>query len=175
MKTRAQVSFRDSIATRMLLVVLGLYLLIASAAALGQLWMNYRYQRSSIAQDLIDFEGTFGEGLAVDLRNMDEEGLKAGVEGMLRTPTIVGVAIENVEKVSVAVGDSSPRMAGAAIPDCILVCPAAVTKRTPFMKTNPQDMRCLSISSPWFTLTTARAFLRDTRQSSPTLQSSIGE
>jgi PAS domain S-box-containing protein len=104
MKTRAQVSFRDSIATRILLVVLGLHLLIASAAALGQLWMNYRYQRSSIAQDLMDFERTFGEGLAVNLWNMDEEGLKAGVEGILKSPSIVGVIVANEDEATVAIG-----------------------------------------------------------------------
>jgi len=91
MKSGAHIPLRNSIATRILLVVLGLYLLIASTAALGQLWMNYRYQKTSIAQELVDFEGAFGDELAISLWNLDEEELRVAVKGMLTTPTITGV------------------------------------------------------------------------------------
>jgi len=95
---------KSSIATRILLVVLTLCLLISFAVALGQIWMNFRYQKANILQDLGDIEIAFEEGLAVGLWDLDEKALKASVKGMLKIPTIVGIIIINAEKTPIVVG-----------------------------------------------------------------------
>ncbi len=96
-------SLKTSIATRILFVVLGLYLLIASTVALGQILVNFKYQKANILQDLNDIEVAFEEGLAFSLWNMDKKALEASVKGMMKIPTIVGVTITNVEKETIVV------------------------------------------------------------------------
>jgi PAS domain S-box-containing protein len=99
-----KISLRDSIATRMLLVILGLYLLVAMTVTLSHVWMEYKYQKENILQDLGDIEHAFENGLAVSLWGLDQQALKASVEGMLRIPTLVGVKISNSEKSTIAIG-----------------------------------------------------------------------
>ncbi len=104
MSIGTKISLKDSIATRMLLVILGLYLLVAITVTLSHVWMEYRYQKKNIIQDLGDIEQAFQNGLAVSLWGLDEQALKASVEGMLRIPTLVGVEISNAEKITIAIG-----------------------------------------------------------------------
>jgi PAS domain S-box-containing protein len=101
---RAQLLVGHSIATRILLVVLGLYLVIACTVTAGQLWLNFRYQKVMVQQALEAVEAAFGEGIAVSLWNMDEEALKATAEGMLKIPSVVGVQIVNVDQEVIALG-----------------------------------------------------------------------
>ena len=108
MSGERNVLVKDSIATRILFVVLGLYLLIATAVALGQVWMNYRYQKASILKDLEDIGIAFEERLALGLWHLDEDSVKALVEGMLEIPTVVGIIITNTENEAIAVGGVTP-------------------------------------------------------------------
>ncbi|RLB66373.1 MAG: hypothetical protein DRH08_06345 [Deltaproteobacteria bacterium] len=95
---------KDSVATKMLLAVLALYLLIAIGVTLSHVWVEYRYQKENIIQDLGDIESAFMNGLAVNLWNLDEKSLRASTEGMLKIPILVGVKISNAEQVMVAIG-----------------------------------------------------------------------
>ncbi len=95
---------KDSIVTKMMVVVLGLYLLIATGGMLGHLWKEYRYQESIILQDLGDIEHAFKNGLAVSLWGFDEKALYASIEGMLQIPTVVGVKIINDKGLIIAIG-----------------------------------------------------------------------
>lgn len=104
MDAGAKTSMKDSIATRMLVVVLGLYLLIAMGGMVGQVCMEYRYQKANILHDLGDIEGAFENGLAVSLWGLDEAALNASVEGMLRIPTLVGVKVRTAEGLTIAIG-----------------------------------------------------------------------
>jgi len=100
----AKVPMRDSIATRMLLVVLGLYLLIATGVTLCHVWMEYSHQKTSIIRDLEDIEAAFGEPLAVSMWAMNTEALKASVKNMLQIPTVVGVEVRGDEGDTLAIG-----------------------------------------------------------------------
>ncbi len=104
MSSATKIPIKNSIATRMLLVVLGLYLLIAVAVTLSLVWMDYNYQKENIIQDLGDIENAFKNGLAVSLWDFDEKTLKASVEGMLRIPQLVGVKIRSDKGATVAMG-----------------------------------------------------------------------
>jgi PAS domain S-box-containing protein len=104
MGTETKIPLKDSIATRMLIVVLGLYLLIALGVSLSHVWFEYRYQKANIIQDLGDIESAFENGLAVSLWRLDPEALQASVEGMLRIPMLVGVKIFDADGIIVARG-----------------------------------------------------------------------
>ncbi len=99
-----KIPIKNSIATRMLLVVLGLYLLIAVGVTLSHVWMDYNYQKENIIQDMGDIENAFKNGLAGSLWNFDDKALKASLEGMLRIPTLVGVKIRSDKGAMVAIG-----------------------------------------------------------------------
>ena len=88
---------KESIATKMLLVVLAVYLVIALLVSASHIWMNYNYQKEMITQELQNIEKAFARAIAVNLWGLDEEALHATVEGMLLIPTLVGVNI-NTEK-----------------------------------------------------------------------------
>ena len=85
-------------------MVLGLYLLIATGVSLSHIWMEYRYQKANIIQDLGDIENAFEDGLAVSLWGLDQKALQASVEGMLRVPTLTGIRIITDEGTTVAIG-----------------------------------------------------------------------
>ncbi len=101
--TRAKIPIKESIATKMLLVVLAFYLLIALLVSSGHVWMNYKYQKENIIQDLQDIGNAFANALAVNLWGLNEEALHATVEGMLLIPTLVGVSINTDRGDTVAI------------------------------------------------------------------------
>ncbi len=104
MAVGTRISLKDSIATRMLLVILGLYLLVAMTITLSHVLVEYKYQKENIIQDLEDIEQAFENGLAVSLWGLDQQALQASVEGMLRIPTLVGVKISNLENTIISIG-----------------------------------------------------------------------
>jgi len=95
---------KKSIATKIILVVLGFYLLIGTVATLGQIWVEYRYQKRNIIQDLQDIENSFSNGLAVSLWGFDQEDLEASIDGMLSLPSLVGAVIKSDAGMTIAVG-----------------------------------------------------------------------
>jgi PAS domain S-box-containing protein len=84
---------KESIATKMLLIVLGCYLAIAFLVSAGNLWMNYNYQKANIFDELQDIEKIYTNVIAMALWDLNEKALHASVDGMLLTPTLVGVKI----------------------------------------------------------------------------------
>ena len=104
MEAIINIPLKDSIATKMLLMVLGLYLVIAIVVSLSMTWMEYRYQKENIIEDLNNIENAFENGLAVSLWSLDQEALNASVKGMLKVPTLVGVKVSTNEGLTVAIG-----------------------------------------------------------------------
>jgi PAS domain S-box-containing protein len=100
----ARSSMRHSVATRVLLVVLSLYMVIVTVVTLGHVWADYHYQATTIAQDMHAFERAYGTALALGLWELDEAALTATVEGMLSTPPLVGMTLKGAEGQTVAVG-----------------------------------------------------------------------
>jgi len=113
MSAGTKIPLKDSIAAKMLMVVLGLYLLITIGVTLTHIWMEYRYQKANITQDLVDIESVFVDGLAVSMWGLDQEALKASVEGMLKISLLVGVKISNDEGAMVAIGGVVTQNGGA--------------------------------------------------------------
>lgn len=95
MITGRSIPLKSSIATRLLLVVVSLYLLVAAAATITTIWIEYRYQKHSLINELSDIESAFSNGLAVSMWGLNKSALQASVEGMLKIPTVTGVSIHN--------------------------------------------------------------------------------
>jgi PAS domain S-box-containing protein len=104
MHSETKISAKNSIAAKMLVVVLGLYIVIAACVTSSHVWMEYNNQKSQIIKGLGDVESAFNKELAVSLWGLDQESLAASVKGMLKIPTLVGVKIITDEVGLVAIG-----------------------------------------------------------------------
>ncbi len=98
------VDVKNSIATRLLKIVFSFYLVIAISVTVGHMFMEYRYQRNNISNELEDIQKSFEKGLAINMWQMNQESLSSTLEGMLEIPAIVGVKIQNTDGIDVALG-----------------------------------------------------------------------
>jgi len=103
-KSENPIGIRRSIATKLLKIVFSFYLLVAVCLTIGQMVMEYRYQKSSVEHDLKAIQQTYEKGLAIDLWQLDDESLSSIIEGMLKLPVVIGVKVRNARGVDVAVG-----------------------------------------------------------------------
>ncbi len=86
---------RYSIATKLLRVVFSLYLVIAVGVTISHMVIEYRYQKNSIGNDLINIQKSFEHGLSVNLWQLNQEALESEINGMLQIPEVVGVTLQN--------------------------------------------------------------------------------
>ncbi len=99
-------SMRHSVATRIMLTVLTIYLLIATVVTLGHIWADYHYHEAGIVQDMQAIEQAYAQVLAVEMWKLDEEALAATVVGMLNTPPLVGLRLTGEDGRTVALAGS---------------------------------------------------------------------
>ena len=104
MKTKTNIPFTQSIATRLLLVSLALYIVVVICQNMNHIWMDYKYEKTKILNDMGDIENAFKDGLAVNLWALDQKALEATVQGILKTPTVVGMKIWNANGVLITIG-----------------------------------------------------------------------
>ena len=104
MRSKRQIPIKNSIATQLLKVVFSLYLIFAIAVTLGQMFMEYRYQKNNIHHELKDIQKTFEHALGINLWYLNHESLVSTLEGMLNLPAIVGIKIQNIEGKNLAIG-----------------------------------------------------------------------
>ncbi|MCP3901747.1 MAG: hypothetical protein GY707_18715, partial [Desulfobacteraceae bacterium] len=109
MKSENRVTIKNSIATRLLKIVFGFYLVIAIGVTLGHMIMEYHYQKKDIRLGLKGIQRTFEQGIALDLWSFDQESLISTIDGMLEVPEIVGVKIRNKNGKVLAVGGIIPQ------------------------------------------------------------------
>ncbi len=103
------VRVRHSIATKLLMVVFALYIVIAAVVTVSHMVMEYRHQKNNITRDLEGIQRTFEHALAVEMWNMSEESLRSTVKGMLEVTTVVGVEINNDIGKNIATGGILPQ------------------------------------------------------------------
>jgi PAS domain S-box-containing protein len=104
MKTESLLHIKNSIATRLMRIVFGIYIVIAIAVTLFHMRTEYQYQKNSISRDLENIQKTFEHVLAVDIWHMDHESMRSTLAGMLEIPVIVGVRIQGVDGKDLAIG-----------------------------------------------------------------------
>ena len=95
---------RPSLATRLLRVVFGFYIVVVICSMIGQMVVEYQYQKNSISRELLNIQVTFEHVLAGEIWSLDEQALRSTVEGMLRLPVIVGIKISNENGTPIAKG-----------------------------------------------------------------------
>ncbi len=84
---------RSQIAVRLIRVTFGLYVLVASLIAGGQIAQEYLGSLRSVQRELTIYAGGFENGLGSALWALDTEELQSIVAGMMRIPGIAGVKV----------------------------------------------------------------------------------
>jgi len=104
LKSDKLISIKNSIATRLLKIVFGLYLIIAIGVTASHMFMEYRYQKSNIQHELIDIQKTFEQALGINIWHLNHESLVSTLEGMLNLPAIAGITIQKIDNTHIAIG-----------------------------------------------------------------------
>ncbi|MCP3921149.1 MAG: PAS domain S-box protein [Desulfobacterales bacterium] len=104
MQSENRIDIRNSIATKLLKIVFGLYLIIAIGITLGHMVIEYHYQKKNIMHDLEKIQKTFEQSFAIDMWQWNHEALRSSVRGILEIPVIVGVKVKNTEGKNLAAG-----------------------------------------------------------------------
>lgn len=99
-----QVPVSKSIATRLLKTVFGIYLVIATAVTIGQMVLEYKYQKSSIKEGLKDIQATFQHSLALNIWEMNQASIHSTIGGIIKIPTILGIKIQDRNERPIAMG-----------------------------------------------------------------------
>jgi len=86
---------KDSIATKILVVVFFFYFIVTLTLTVIHMYAEYNSTRNRVYNELILFENTFSPALAGALWGMNDELLNSTVEGMLKNPILKGVKIED--------------------------------------------------------------------------------
>lgn len=92
--SRSLVPLQRSIATRLLLAVFSVYLVITLVLTALHMYAEYINTRSGVLQELAALQQTFNPGLATAIYNVDSEGLESMVLGMVRDPMVVGAMVQ---------------------------------------------------------------------------------
>jgi|GEM_PF-2414057 len=101
--------FIQSIATRLLSIVLSIYLVIAVSVTLLHLVAEYNDAREQVKNEIIGFHDTFAESVTLALWEFDGNLLESLLKGALAIPIISGIKVENVEgKPLMKVGEVDP-------------------------------------------------------------------
>lgn len=103
---------RKSIAYRLLLVVLGLYSLVALVVTATHVVLEYHYQENLLETDLEDIRAAFEGAVADSVWKMDQEALNESVAGILKIPVIVGLKVSDTGGRLVAAGGWVPKASG---------------------------------------------------------------
>jgi len=97
MQPYTTVSFRHSIATRLLTIVFSIYLIVTFTVTLTHMIAEYYDTKNKIGEDLEIFNKTFAPGLSLSIFNVDDEQAASVIKGMFEIPIIVGVKVEDPE------------------------------------------------------------------------------
>lgn len=93
MKNYPMVSIKDSVATRLLTIVFGIYFIVTLTLTVSHMVMEYVYAKDKVIGELKTFQLTFEPGLAKSLWLMHTGQLESTIKGMLHNPSIVGIRI----------------------------------------------------------------------------------
>ncbi len=102
MEHQTVVHVKDSIATRLLAVVFGIYFIVTLTVTLAHMLAEYRNTKIQLHDDLIGYQNTFQQGLALGLWNLDPQQVNSIANGMLTLSSIVGVTVFDIDGQSMA-------------------------------------------------------------------------
>jgi PAS domain S-box-containing protein len=99
---------KNSIALRLLLIVLGLYSVVAFIVTASHVAVEYHQQQQNIDEDLRGTQQAFRAGMAQALWNLDNKVIRKIIRGMLSLPSVIGVCIVDPEGNLLAIADIYP-------------------------------------------------------------------
>ncbi len=89
------IHLKNSIASQMLKVVMGIYLLIALIVTLVHMIAEYHDTKITVNDEIGLFYKTFEYSLASPIWEYNVEGVESVINGLVKIPTITGIRIEN--------------------------------------------------------------------------------
>jgi two-component system, cell cycle sensor histidine kinase and response regulator CckA len=104
MKSELNQRVSRPLATRLLRVVFGFFLVVVICLTIVQMAIEYRYQENSIRKEFSNIQTSFENVLAGQMWHLDENALRSTVEGMIELPVIVGVKIADENGKTIALG-----------------------------------------------------------------------
>ena len=107
-RVASTVPIRDSIATRLLVMVFSIYVLITVALTAVHMYAEYLNTRDSVVRRLTSMERTFSPGLATAIYNVDQEQVRSMLLGMVQDPAVEGVLVQTEFQGDFSAGDIRP-------------------------------------------------------------------
>ncbi|WP_427981818.1 diguanylate cyclase [Agarivorans sp.] len=97
--------YRQSIALHLLLIIFGLYFLVAVLVTVVQLYKEYENTKKEFYDEIQTLPATFGKGISDSVWTYNQELLQSILQGMYNLPIVVGVKINSLDhKMDVQVG-----------------------------------------------------------------------
>ncbi|MEF2145716.1 MAG: response regulator [Desulfovibrionaceae bacterium] len=94
MKFLENVPFRDSISTRLMVMVFAVYLLTSVILTGVHMYAEYLNSKEEVLRRLESMERTFGPGLATAIYNVDQEQIRIMLQGLVLDPAVEGVLVQ---------------------------------------------------------------------------------
>jgi len=104
MKSELDQRISRPLATRLLRVVFGFFLVVVICLTIAQMVIEYRYQENSIRKEFSNIQTSFENVLAGQMWHLDEDALRSTVEGIIELPVIVGIKIADESGKTIALG-----------------------------------------------------------------------
>jgi len=95
LKDFTKVSIKDSIATKLLKRVFGIYIIIAIIVTLIHIAVEYYYTKNSIIKELKTIYQTIENGLVLSLWDLDLEKTQSIINGGVILPSVTGISVED--------------------------------------------------------------------------------
>jgi len=104
MKSEFDQRISRPLATRLLRIVFGFFLVVVICLTMAQMVIEYRYQENSIRKEFSNIQTSFEDVLAGQMWHLDENALRSTVEGIIELPVIVGLKIADESGKTIALG-----------------------------------------------------------------------
>ncbi|MEL0623988.1 diguanylate cyclase [Marinomonas arenicola] len=97
--------YRRSIALHLLLVIFGVYFLVAILVTVVQLYKEYENTKKEFYDEIQTLPATFGKGISDSVWTYNQELLQSILQGMYNLPIVVGVKVKSLDhKIDLQVG-----------------------------------------------------------------------
>ncbi len=104
MKSELDQRISHPLATRLLRVVFGFFLVVVICLTIAQTVIEYRYQENNIRKEFSNIQTSFEHVLAGQMWHLDENALRSTAEGIIELPVVVGMKIADSNGKLIALG-----------------------------------------------------------------------
>ena len=90
--------YRRSIALHLLLVIFGVYFLVAVLVTVIQLYKEYENTKAEFYNEIQTLPSTFGKGISDSVWTYNQELLQSILQGMYNLPIVVGIKVDTLDQ-----------------------------------------------------------------------------